>query len=162
MTPPARAPLDQIAKRILASVATNFLDASAIARHIGASEEVVRHRLAAMQETGVLRGLQPRVDPAALGEGFEYLVSGVPTAQTDRQAIDRLCGAAGVTRVFGMASRHSVAFTVRGGDSAGTQGRALELAKGAGLVQAQAVLIVNTFHDGATAWPSPAPPAPPA
>ncbi|MCA1812041.1 MAG: Lrp/AsnC family transcriptional regulator [Halobacteriales archaeon] len=150
----SHAPLDQIAKRILSSVATNFLDAAAIARHIGASEEVVRHRLASLQEAGVLRGLHPRVDPAALGESYEVLVSGVPTAQTDRQAIDRLCGAAGVTRVFGMAARHSVAFTVRGSDPAAAQGRALELARGAGLVQAQATLIVNTFHDGGTAWPT--------
>jgi DNA-binding Lrp family transcriptional regulator len=123
------------------------LDASAIARHIGASEEVVRHRIAAMQQAGVLRGINPRIDPAALGHRYEYLVSGVPTAQTNRQAIESLCSASDVTRVFGMASHHSVAFTVLGGEMAKTQDRALELARAAGLVQAQAVMIVNTFHD---------------
>jgi DNA-binding Lrp family transcriptional regulator len=152
--PASRVPLDQVAKRILASLATPAaLDPAAIARSIGASESVVRQRLTAMQEAGVLRGLNPRIDPAALGEAYEYLVSGVPTAETDRPAIDRLCAAPGVTRVFGMASRHSVAFTVRGQASAQTQDRALGLARAAGLVQAQAVLIVNTFHDqNGAAW----------
>lgn len=157
MTPsppsPQRAPLDRIAKRILASISTNVVDACAIGKLIGASEEVVRHRLAAMQEAGVLRGLHPRVDPALLGEAYECLVSGVPTDQTSRHAIDHLCSSAGVTRVFGMAAQHSLAFTVRGSDLATTQDRGLALARAAGLMQAQAVPIVNTFHDhGGMPW----------
>ncbi|HEX2065756.1 MAG TPA: Lrp/AsnC family transcriptional regulator [Candidatus Thermoplasmatota archaeon] len=149
------APLDQVSKRILGALTTpGALDAAAIASRVGASEAVVRQRLAALQEAGVLRGLAPRIDPAALGQAYEVLVSGVPTTGTDRPAIERLCAAAGVTRVFGMASRHSVAFTVRGDAPAQAQDRGLDLARAAGLVQAQAVLIVNTFHDqGAALWP---------
>ncbi|HUR63812.1 MAG TPA: Lrp/AsnC family transcriptional regulator [Candidatus Thermoplasmatota archaeon] len=161
-TPPSpRAPLDQVAKRILASIATPAaLDVAAIAKRAGASEEVVRHRLAAMQEAGVLRGLHARVDPALLGETYEYLVSGVASAATDRPAIERLCSAPGVTRVFGMAARHSVAFTVRGA-SAQAQDHGLGLARAAGLLQPQAVLIVNTFHDqSAPVWGEALAPAP--
>jgi DNA-binding Lrp family transcriptional regulator len=144
-----RAPIDRVAKRILDHIATNLdFEPAAIARSIGASEEVVRHRLQAMREQGVLRGVDLRVDPQASGgPQYEYLVSGVPTPETDRRAIDRLCGAGGVTRVFAMASAHSVAFTVRGSDPAQTQARAVELARSAGLQQVQAVMIVNTFRD---------------
>ena len=145
MTP---APIDRVAKRILGHIAANLeFEPAAIARSIGASEEVVRDRLQAMRSQGVLRGVDLRVAPQVAGTQFEYLVSGVPTPETDRRAIDRLCGEGGVTRVFAMASSHSVAFTVRGRDPSATQARAVELARGAGLQQVQAVLIVNTFRD---------------
>jgi DNA-binding Lrp family transcriptional regulator len=144
----ARAPVDQVGKRILAHIAQSFTpDASAIARDIGAREEVVRDRIAAMRESGLLRGIDLRVDPDVLGQRFEYLVSGVPTGTTDRAAISRLCTTPGVTRVFGLASSHSVAFTIRGNDPAQVQQRGLELARVAGLLHTQAVMIVSTFHD---------------
>lgn len=144
----ARARVDQVGKRILTHIARTFSpDTSAIARDIGAREEVVRARIAAMQESGLLRGVDLRVDPDILGQRYEYLVSGVPTGTTDREAIQRLCAAAGVTRVFGLASSHGVAFTVRGQDAKETEARGIALANSAGLSHTQAVLIVNTFHD---------------
>ena len=143
-----RAPVDQVGKRILAHIAQSFApDTSAIARDIGAREEVVRDRIAAMRASGLLRGIDLRVDPDVLGTRYEYLVSGVPTGTTDREAIARLCTQNGVTRVFGLASSHSVAFTLRGADAAQTQARGLELARAAGLLHTQAVMIVSTFHD---------------
>ncbi|MFO1533459.1 MAG: hypothetical protein ABR562_07170 [Thermoplasmatota archaeon] len=155
MTPPLstpkttpRPPVDQVGKRILAHIARTFSpDTSAIARDIGAREEVVRQRIEAMQASGLLRGVDLRVDPDVLGQRFEFLVSGVPTGNTDRDAIGRLCTASGVTRVFGLASSHSVAFTVRGADPKETEARGLELARAASLVHTQAVMIVSTFHD---------------
>lgn len=142
------APVDQVGKRILAHIAHRFVpDASAIARDIGAREDVVRDRLAAMRASGLLRGVDLRVDPGALGARYEFLVSGIPTGTTDRDAIATLCKEAGVTRVFGLASSHSVAFTVRGADPAATQARGLDLARQAGLTHTQAVMIVSTFHD---------------
>lgn len=148
LRPPVRAPVDQVGKRILSHIAHRFTpDAAAIARDIGAREEVVRDRLQAMRASGLLRGVDLRMDPAALGPSYEYLVSGVPSGDTDRAAIERLCHAPGVTRVFGLASSHSVAFTIRGPDAAAAQARGMELARSAGLAQVQAVMVVNTFHD---------------
>lgn len=147
---PVRVPMDQVTKRILRRLASNVaVDMGAIAKEIGASEEVVRSRVGAMQDGGLLQGFNVRLAPDLLGHAYEYLVSGAPSEATDRQAIGRLCAAGGVTRVFGLASAHSVAFTVVGSDPAATQRRGLDLARQAGLVQPQAILIVNTFHDGA-------------
>jgi len=140
--------VDQVGKRILAHMARSFSpDTAAIAKGIGAREEVVRDRIEAMRASGLLRGVDLRVDPEVLGARYEYLVSGVPSAETDKAAIQRLCGEAGVTRVFGLASSHSVAFTVRGSAAAETEARGLAIAQAAGLLHTQAILIVTTFHD---------------
>jgi DNA-binding Lrp family transcriptional regulator len=148
MTQPPRIRVDQVGKRILSHISRAFTpDTSAIAKDIGAREEVVRDRIAAMQQSGLLRGVDLRVDPDVLGQQFEYLVSGVPTGITDKQAIQRLCESPGVTRVFGLASSHSVAFTLRGPDAKEVEKRGLQLADAAGLINAQAVMIVSTFHD---------------
>jgi len=152
--PTAHVPVDQISKRILRFLASNVaLDVVAIARQVGANEEVVRHRLGTLQDGGVLQGLSVRIDSSRLGHSYEFLVSGAAGATTDRQAIDRLCATGDVTRVFGLASSRSLAFTVVGNDAAATQERALALARDAGLVQPQAVLIVTTFQDRAGAVP---------
>jgi DNA-binding Lrp family transcriptional regulator len=144
------APVDQISKRILRCLSSNVaLDVGAIARAVGASEEVVRHRLAALQDGGVLRGIGVRIDSSLLGNSYEFLVSGAAGEATDKQAIGRLCSTTDVTRVFGLAAARSFAFTVVGHDPAATQARALALAQQAGLVQPQAVLIVKTFQDRA-------------
>ncbi|HJQ93028.1 MAG TPA: Lrp/AsnC family transcriptional regulator [Candidatus Thermoplasmatota archaeon] len=148
--PASRVPMDQLSKRILRCLATNVApDVGAIAKDVGANEDVVRHRLGTLQDCGVLRGFNVRLDHNLLGQSYEFLVSGVASQGTDKQAIGRLCSATEVTRVFGLASSRSVAFTVVGADPAATQARAMALAQEAGLVQPQAVLIVNTFHDGA-------------
>jgi DNA-binding Lrp family transcriptional regulator len=148
--PASRVPMDQLSKRILRRLASNVaLDVGGIAKDVGANEDVVRHRLATMQECGVLRGLNVRIDSTLLGHSYEFLVSGAAGEGTDKQAIGRLCSTTDVTRVFGLASARSLAFTVVGSDPTATQVRALALAQEAGLVQPQAVLIVNTFHDRA-------------
>jgi len=148
--PASRVPVDQLSKRILRCLAGNVApDVSAIAKDVGANEDVVRHRLQSLQGSGVLRGFNVRLDHSLLGQSYEFLVSGVASQGTDKQAIGRLCSSAEVTRVFGVASSRSLMFTVVGAEPAATQARALALAQEAGLVQPQAILIVNTFHDGA-------------
>ncbi|MHB1261775.1 MAG: hypothetical protein ACYC2H_08670 [Thermoplasmatota archaeon] len=148
--PASRVPVDQLSKRILRCLAGNVApDVGAIARDVGANEDVVRHRLGTLQDCGVLRGFNVRLDHSLLGQSFEFLVSGTASQGTDKQAIGRLCSTMDVTRVFGLASSRSLAFTVVGAEPAATQARAMALAQEAGLVQAQAVMIVNTFHDQA-------------
>ncbi|MHB8633655.1 MAG: Lrp/AsnC family transcriptional regulator [Thermoplasmatota archaeon] len=155
MSPPSssdakapRVPMDRVARQILSHLSRHpDFDATRIAQTIGAKEEVVRQRLGAMVQGGVLRGVHLDLNPDAIGMAYEFLLMGMPTSNTDRGAIDRLCGATGVTRVFGVASSHSVVFTVRGTDAAETQVRGLQLANEAGLAQARAIMIVNTFRD---------------
>jgi DNA-binding Lrp family transcriptional regulator len=148
---PARIPMDQMTKRILSRLADNVcFDVASIAKEVGAAEEVVRHRLGVLQEGGVLQGFDVRYNHGLIGQAFEFLISGTPTEATDKAAIERLCTSADVTRVFGLASTHSVAFTVVGLNAAAAQARGLALAKEAGLTKPQAILIVNTFHDRAS------------
>lgn len=149
---PAR--LDQIGRRILNSLADHVaVDTAAVARELGASEEVVRVRLQAMRDGGLVQGFRVQVDARQLGQSFEFLVTGVPSEHTDRGALERLCSDPQVTRAFGLASTHSVAFTVVGGDLAATRAHALALAARAGLRQAQAALVVTTFEDRAGGLP---------
>lgn len=148
--PAPRVSMDQLGKRILRCLASNVaLDVGAIAKEVGANEDVVRHRLGTLQDCGVLRGFNVRIDSSQLGHSYEFLVSGAAGEGTDKRAIGRLCSTTDVTRVFGLASARSLAFTVVGDDPTATQARAMALAQEAGLVQPQAVLIVNTFHDRA-------------
>ncbi|HET6399265.1 MAG TPA: Lrp/AsnC family transcriptional regulator [Candidatus Thermoplasmatota archaeon] len=147
-TPAGRPKLDQVSRRILAHLAAAVpLDAAAIGQAIGASEQVVAERLRRLVDGGVVAGPGIRVNPAALGEQYEVLVSGAPTAATDRDVISRLCRTPGVTRVFGLASSHALAFTVAGPDPAAAQAQAQELARSAGLADARSALIVSTFRD---------------
>ncbi|HUR24848.1 MAG TPA: Lrp/AsnC family transcriptional regulator [Candidatus Thermoplasmatota archaeon] len=148
--PQSRFPIDLIGKRILGRLSSNVsVDIQAIAKDIGASEEVVRERLGAMRTGGLLQGFEVRLDATLLDQTYEFLVSGAPSDGTDRQAIAMLCSTAGVTRVFALASAHGVAFTVVGTDPATTRTRGLALAEAAGLRQPQVILIVNTFRDQA-------------
>ena len=155
-TTPAKTParLDQIGRRILRSLADHVaVDTAAIARELGASEEVVRARLQAMREGGLVQGFRLRVDARQLGQSYEFLVTGVPSGRTDRGALSGLCADPQVTRAFGLASTHSVAFTVVGDDLAATRAHGLALAARAGLGQAQAALVVATFEDRAGGLP---------
>lgn len=137
-------------KRVLGRLAENLcVDTAALARELGASESVVRARVDELLGAGVVQGFALRLDAKRLGQSFEFLVTGAPTERTDRAALARLCDNGFVTRVFGLASAHSVAFTVRGDDQGATRARGLELAQAAGLARAQAVLIVTTFQDRA-------------
>lgn len=150
--PSKRVPMDQMGKRILRGLSSHVLvDVGAVAKEVGATEEVVRARLAAMREGGLLQGFEVRLDAARLERQYEFLVSGAPTPGTDGQALARLCASGDVTRVFSLASAHSVAFTLVGKDATATRRRAMELAEQAGLRQAQAVLVINTFQDRAAA-----------
>lgn len=154
-TPPKTpARLDLVGKRILRGLAEHVVvDTAALARDLGASEPAVRDRLRAMQEAGLVQGFQVRVDARQLGESFEYLVTGVPTERTDRAALARLCADPQVTRVLGLASSHSIAFTVVGRDLATTRAHGLSLAEKAGLRQPQAAMVLTTFEDRAGALP---------
>lgn len=147
---PAKKParLDLIGRRILRSLADHVeVDTAAMARRLGASEEVVRVRLQAMRESGIVQGFRLRLDTRQLGQSFEFLVTGVPSERTDRDALAGLCSDPQVTRVLGLASTHSVAFTVIGDDLAATRSHGLALATRAGLRQPHAALVVTTFED---------------
>jgi DNA-binding Lrp family transcriptional regulator len=146
---PAR--LDQIGKRVLRSLAAHVeVDVAAVALELGASEQVVRDRLRSMRESGLVQGFTVRVDARRLGESFEFLVTGAPSERTDRAALSRLCSDPQVTRAFGLASAHSVAFTVVGRDLAETRAHGMALAAKAGLRQPQAAMVVATFEDRAS------------
>lgn len=161
---PAR--LDQIGKRVLRSLADHVeVDVAAVAQELGASEQVVRDRLRSMRESGLVQGFTVRLDSRQLGESFEFLVTGAPTERTDKAALARLCADPQVTRAFGLASAHSVAFTVVGRDLAETRAHGMALAAKAGLRQPQVAMVLTTFHDranglaSALAGPEPAIPA---
>jgi DNA-binding Lrp family transcriptional regulator len=142
--------LDQIGKRVLRSLAGHVeVDVPAVARELGAAEQVVRERLRSMRESGLVQGFTVRLDARQMGECFEFLVTGAPTERTDRAALARLCADPQVTRAFGLASAHSVAFTVVGRDLVGTRAHGMALAAQAGLRQPQAAMVVTTFHDRA-------------
>ena len=148
--PNRRVPMDQMGKRILRHLSSHVIvDVGAVAKQVGATEEVVQDRLAAMRAGGLLQGFEVRLDATRLERQYEFLVSGAPTPGTDGQSIARLCASGDVTRVFSLASAHNVAFTIVGKDAAATQRRGMALAEQAGLRQAQAVLVINTFQDRA-------------
>lgn len=142
--------IDQLGKRILRSLPEHAeVDCAAVAKDLDVAEAVVRARLRTMRDSGLLQGFRLRVDARQVGQSFEFLVTGTPGDRTDRAALDGLCMDPQVTRAFGLASAHSVAFTVVGRDLATTRAHALELAERAGLRQAQAILVISTFTDRA-------------
>jgi DNA-binding Lrp family transcriptional regulator len=146
---PAR--LDQIGKRVLRSLSGHVeVDVAAVARELGATEQVVRERLRSMKESGLVQGFTVRIDARQMGETFEFLVTGAPTERTDKAALARLCADPQVTRAFGLASAHSVAFTVVGNDLAATRSHGMALAAQAGLRTPQAAMVVATFQDRAS------------
>lgn len=149
--PTSKSPrIDQVAKRILRSLADHAdVDPCRLAQELGIAEDVVRARLRTMRESGLVQGFRLSVDARQLGQSFEFLVTGTPGDRTDRGALDGLCTDPQVTRAFGLAAAHSVAFTVVGQDLAGTRAHALGLAQRAGLREAQAVLVITTFTDRA-------------
>jgi DNA-binding Lrp family transcriptional regulator len=142
--------IDQLAKRILRAMPDHAeVDCAALAKELGIAEDVVRSRLRTMRASGLVQGFRLRVDARQVGQSFEFLVTGTPGDRTDRGALDGLCTDPQVTRAFGLASAHSVAFTVVGQDLATTRAHALRLAERVGLQQAQAILVINTFTDRA-------------
>lgn len=143
-----RSGLDQVTKRVLAVMARDgTADMDHVAREAGCTEEVARARLDRLRAHGVLRGVRLDLDPARLDRPHEVLVTGVPTADTDQAALQALCRGEGVTRVFTLASRASVAFTVRGQDPVDLEARALAMAVNAGLEHARSTLVVKTMLD---------------
>ncbi|MEK6974827.1 MAG: Lrp/AsnC family transcriptional regulator [Candidatus Thermoplasmatota archaeon] len=142
--------IDQVSKRILRSLPDHVaVDSATLAKELDIAEDVVRARLRTMREHGLVQGFRLRVDARQLGQSFEFLVTGTPGDRTDRDALDRLCTDPQVTRAFGLASAHSVAFTVVGRDLATTRAHALDLAGRVGLGQVQAILVIATFTDRA-------------
>lgn len=140
--------LDALSRRLLGLMAQDAApDLDSLARDAGCSVDVARARLERLRASGVLRGLQVRVDPSLLGRPHEMLVTGSPSVRTDQGALRRLCEARGVTRVFTLASRSSVAFTLCGQDLSSVEEEARRLALDAGLEEARFTLIVNTLMD---------------
>jgi len=139
--------LDLVTKRVLACLADDAFDLARAANAAGCSEEVARTRLERLRETGVLKGMRLELDPAKLGRPHEVLVTGVPSGATDLAALRALCEADGVTRVFALASRTSIAFTMRGRDPVDLEERARAIARDAGLEHAGCTLVVNTLLD---------------
>lgn len=140
--------LDVVSKRILTHLAQDAtMELEEVAQHAGCTVEVARERIAAMKRSGVLRGVHVRLDAVRLGRPHEILVTGSPSSRTDREALRRLCDAPGVTRVFTLASRNSVAFTLCGRDMAEVEATAGRLAEEAGLEDPRFTLIVNTLMD---------------
>jgi len=140
--------LDVVSRRILLHFAQDAtLDLEQVAARAGCTLEVARQRIDAMRRSGILQGVHLRLDSSRLGRPHEILVTGSPSVRTDREALRSLCDAKGVTRVFTLASRNSVAFTLCGRDLGDVEAAARHLAEAAGLEDARFTLIVNTLMD---------------
>ncbi len=142
--------VDMISRRLLALLADGgALDIEALARQVGASPEVVAHRLQALRDNGVLMGMSARVDPSKLGRPLEVFALASSTTRTTSQHLEALAADPSVTRVFTLASRNSVAFTVGGEDAESIRIRIDQLAAAAGLADVEHSLIVRTWLDDA-------------
>ncbi len=140
--------LDGISKQVLdALVADPRADGDVLAQRLGVQPDVVRSRIDRMRDSGVLRGFSVRLDSEALGVPHEMMVTAAPTDQTTRERLEALCAEPGVTRVWTLASRNSIAFTLRGADADRLQRRAADLAGTAGLADVTTTLVVDTLHD---------------
>ena len=140
--------IDMQSRRVLRAVLRQpRADIPAMAAELEMSEEVVVARMKALEKAGILTGFGPRINAALLGFPHEVLVQGAPSATTSRGALETLCRQPGVTRVFTLAARNSVAFTVRGDDVERIESQAQQIANAAGLVDIQTTLIVDTLHD---------------
>lgn len=140
--------LDGIAKQVLDALMLDpRADAASLGERLGLAPDVVQSRIDRMRQNGTLRGFAVRLDSEALGVPHEVMVTATPTDQTTRERLTALCGATGVTRVWTLASRSSVAFTLRGADAERLQKRAAELAVEAGLAEPNITLIVDTLFD---------------
>jgi DNA-binding Lrp family transcriptional regulator len=140
--------LDVLSRRLLSELRGQpAFDVAALAQRAGCTPAVAEARLAKMRDLGVLRGVGIQLDQGKLGRPHEVLVTGSPSARTDQSALQALCRAAGVTRVFTLASRSSVAFTMCGTDLQDVERKAKSLAAAAGLEEARFTLIVNTLMD---------------
>ncbi len=139
--------IDALSKRILANLNDTHIDVNNLAERAGCTPEVAEARLERLRASGVLRGVQARVDRAQIGRPHEIMVTGAPSSATDAEALQALCKAQGVTRVWTMASRNSVAFTVVGQNMDDVKARAAAIAQEAGLQDARSTLIVNTLLD---------------
>lgn len=140
--------MDAIGKQVLGALLDDPLaDAPKIARDVGANVAVVEDRLGKLREAGVLQGHAVRLDPTKLGYPHELMVTGTPSDTTTTAALAELCGHAGVSRVWTMASRNAVAFTLCGQDPQELEAAAGRAAQQAGLLSVETTLIVNTLFD---------------
>ncbi len=140
--------IDGIGKQVLDALLDDpRADAATLGARLGLGADVVQARLDRMQQSGFVSGFTVRLDSDRLGMPHEVLVTATPTDQTTRDRLDGLCHSAGVTRVWTLANRASVAFTLRGSDPDRVREHALVLAVGAGLAEPTVTLIVDTLHD---------------
>ncbi len=140
--------VDTISRRLLSALADGAeLDIEELAVRVGAAPAVVTQRLARLRDNGVLKGLSPRVDPSKLGRPLEVFALASSTTRTTSQHLETLASDPSVTRVFTLASRNSVAFTVGGEDVDAIRVRIEQLAARAGLADVEHTLIVRTWLD---------------
>lgn len=144
--------IDLMSKKILTQISQNAgFDIEAIAEAVGCAPAVVEDRIAKLQEDGVIRGFRAHVDLSAVNGHHEALVVGIPTHETDPQALRRLSKEADVARVYTMASQASVAFHIHGKDADALEARAKELADIAGLRAFRCTLVVSSLDGQASA-----------
>ncbi len=142
--------VDPISRRLLALLAEGgVLDIEEMGRRVGAAPAVVAQRLRSLRENGILVGMGARVDPSKLGRPLEVLALAASTTKTTSQHLEALAQDPSVTRVFTLASRSSVAFTVGGADVESIRVRIEQLAQQAGLADVEHTLIVRTWLDDA-------------
>lgn len=140
--------LDSIAKQVLDALLLDpRADAATLGQRLDLAPDVVQSRIDRMQETGFVRGFAIRLDSDRLGVPHEVMVTATPTDQTTRERLKELCASPGVTRVWTLASRSSVAFTLRGADANLLEQQATTLATEAGLADSEITLIVDTLFD---------------
>ncbi len=144
--------IDLMSKKILAQIASDAgYDVEAIAAAVGCSVDVARDRIQKLQEDGIVSGFRAELDLSNLTGHHEALVVGVPSHETDPEALHRLGCENDVSRVFTMASQASVAFHVHGKTPDEVERRAAELAKQVGLAAHRTTMIVNTVGGNAEA-----------
>lgn len=138
--------IDLMSKKILAQITRDAgCNPEAVAEAVGCSVEVAKDRIQKLQEDGIVNGFRADVDISHLTGHHEALVVGVPSHETDANALDRLSQEDDVSRVFTMASQASVAFHVHGKTTEAVEERATELAKQIGLAAHRTTMIVSNL-----------------
>ncbi len=140
--------MDALTRRILAAHASNpGLSADDLAIQLGVAPDVVVHRLDGLRRTGTIQGVRARVDAAQMGYPYEAFILAVPSSQTTRDELEQLAASPLVTRMFTLATRRSIAFTVLGADPDAAFQRGEDLAHAAHLEDVASVMLVDTLSD---------------
>ncbi len=143
-----RVKLDAATRRVLTALVQDpDADLACLAASAEVSPDVARERLDRLKRTGVYLGRKVSIDAGNVGFPYEALALAQPTEKTSRDALECLAASPRVTRMFTLASEHSICFTILGKSTTDVQARALSLAEQAGLRNLSITMLVETLAD---------------